>query len=137
MTQKKGTRALKGLRSVHNWRHWRWRSWPSFGILYYQDFKQLALFCSEVIYVALVTAVRALESLHDFVAAQRDIFDSFERAALSLPGVGQTYRHDSHRSRRRKIFADESGEQDVELDGRRKFQVETFNVAIDMLTQSL
>ena len=71
------------------------------------------------------------------VAAQRDFFDSFERAALSVPAVRQTYRHDSHRRRRRKIFADESGEQDVELDGRRKFQVETFNVAIDTLTQSL
>ena len=88
--------------------------------------------------IAIVTAVRALESLHDFVAAQRDIFDSFERAALSLPGVGQTYRHDSHRRKRHKIvFADKSGKQDIELDGRCRFEVETFNVAIDMLTQSL
>ena len=73
----------------------------------------------------------------DFLAAQRDFFDSFERAALSVPGVRQTYRHDSHRRRRRKIFADESGEQDVKLDGKRKFQVEVFNKALTRLLRAL
>ncbi len=52
----------------------------------------------------------------DFVAAQRDLFDSFESAALSVPGVSQTYRHESHHIKRCKTFADESGEQDIELE---------------------
>ena len=106
-----------------------------FGILYYPfQATSTVLLRGDI---ALLTAVRAFESLRDFVAAQRHFFDSFEMAALSVPGVSQTWRHDSHRRTIRKTFADESGEQDTELDGRRKFQVETFNVAIDTLTQSL
>lgn len=81
MTQKKGC-------SVHNWRCWRWHS--NFGILYYYDF--IAILQQSDI--ALDTAVRA----------QRDIFDRFKRAALNVPGVRQTYRHDSHCRKRRKTL---------------------------------
>lgn len=44
------------------------------------------------------------------------------------------YRHDSHHRKTRKTFADKSAEQDIEFNDRRKFQVETFNVAIHSLT---
>lgn len=87
--------------------------------------------------VSLGTAVSALESLHDFVAAQRDRFDHFEQVALGEPGITRDYRQDTRRKKRRKTFADESRENATEFDGRDSFQIETFNVAIDMLTQCL
>lgn len=87
--------------------------------------------------LSLDCAVRSLESLCDFVSAQRDLFDEYERAAMSVPGVNDAYKRDMMRQRKRKTFFDETSEESVELGGKRRFQVETFNVAIDRLVQSL
>lgn len=45
---------------------------------------------------------------HDIVDMQGELSDSFERVDLSVPGVSQAYRHDSHHRERYKGFADES-----------------------------
>lgn len=49
-----------------------------------------------------------------------------------MPGVSQMYKHDLQRTRKRKQFED-SAENDAAFDGKGKFQIETFNVAIDNL----
>ncbi len=54
----------------------------------------------------LLTAVRLLESLREFVSAQRELFEHFERSALSVPGVCQSYKHEVNRIKKRKTFAD-------------------------------
>lgn len=87
--------------------------------------------------IDLMTAVRLLKSLRDFVLAQRGIFTDFEREALAVPGVCQTYKYDLQRTRKRKRFEDDSAEKDAVFDGKSKFQIETFNVAIDKLVSCL
>lgn len=87
--------------------------------------------------LSLDCAVRSLQSLCSFVSAQRDLFEDYERAAKSVPGVNDAYKHDVTRQRKRKTFFDEASEESVELGGKRRFQVHTFNVAIDRLAQSL
>ncbi|KAL7395864.1 hypothetical protein ABVT39_024568 [Epinephelus coioides] len=87
--------------------------------------------------IELMTAVRLLRSLREFVSAQRDLFTDFEKEALAVPGVCQTYKYDLQRTRKRKRFEDDSAEKDAVFDGKSKFQIETFSVAIDKLVSCL
>jgi len=84
-----------------------------------------------------MTAVYLLISLRDFVSAQRGLLTDFENEALAVPGVCQTYKNDLQRTRKRKRFQDDSAEKDAVFDGKSKFQIETFNVAMDKLVSCL
>lgn len=81
--------------------------------------------------IDISVAAQLLSSLRDFVAGLRDQFEAFERAALNVTGVSQSYKHNLQRKRKRKTFADESSEPGVTLEGREKFKIETFYVVID------
>jgi len=89
--------------------------------------------------INILTAVNLLQSLRAFVSSQRDQFDVYEKAALNVTGVLQTYKRDLQRSRKCKTFADEGGADDVSSlrDGRNQFKVETFYVIIDKLVSCL
>uniref|UniRef100_A0A671MRE6 HAT C-terminal dimerisation domain-containing protein n=1 Tax=Sinocyclocheilus anshuiensis TaxID=1608454 RepID=A0A671MRE6_9TELE len=87
--------------------------------------------------IDIFTATHLISSLQDFVAAQRDGFEAFERAAMNVSGVSLCYKRDIQRAKKRKTMADESAEPDVLHDGRDQFRVETFNVIIDKLTSCL
>uniref|UniRef100_A0A671MPV2 DUF4371 domain-containing protein n=1 Tax=Sinocyclocheilus anshuiensis TaxID=1608454 RepID=A0A671MPV2_9TELE len=87
--------------------------------------------------IDIFTATPLISSLQDFVAAQRDGFEAFERAAMNVSGVSLCYKRDIQRAKKRKTMADESAEPDVLHDGRDQFRVETFNVIIDKLTSCL
>ncbi len=54
-----------------------------------------------------------------------------------MPGVCHTYKYDLQRTRKRRRFEDDSAENDTVFDGRSKFQIETFNVAINNLVSCL
>ena len=86
--------------------------------------------------ISIFTAVRLLESLQEFIAALRDEFESFEVAALNLPFVSHSYKHDLQRSRKRKSFSDDT-DPVVVLDGREKLRIKTLNVVIDKLMSCL
>lgn len=51
--------------------------------------------------------------------------------------VTHFYQHETQRVRKRKIFADESTENDEILNGSQRFKVETYNVIIDNLLSCL
>ncbi len=65
----------------------------------------------------LDTAQLLLESLHSFVAKLRDQFSQFEKSSWDMKCVTQFYQHETQRRRKRKIFADESMENDEILNG--------------------
>ncbi|CAB1423762.1 unnamed protein product [Pleuronectes platessa] len=46
-------------------------------------------------------------------SAQRGLFTDFEREALAVPGMCQTYKYDLQRTRKRKRFEDDSAEKDA------------------------
>lgn len=54
-----------------------------------------------------------------------------------MPGVCQSYKHEVHRIKKRKTFADETTDGDVGLSGSHTFKVDTFNVTIDNLVSCL
>lgn len=85
----------------------------------------------------LMSAVRLFESLRSWVVSLRDQFDHFERSAKNIPGVCQSYKDELQRAKKRKAFSDESTEHEVTLNGRERYQVETFNVIIDKLVSCL
>lgn len=85
----------------------------------------------------LMTAVHLLESLHTYVASLRGQFADFETSARAVTGVTQTYQDETHRWSKRKAFVDETVDNEVVLNGSKKFQVETFNVIIDSLLSGL
>ena len=70
--------------------------------------------------IELMTAVRLLILLRDFVSAQRGLFTDFENEALAVPGVCQTYKYDLQRTRKCKRFEDDSAEKDAVFDGKSK-----------------
>lgn len=83
----------------------------------------------------LLTATQLLSSLRDFVAAQRDQFEKFERAALN---VSTSVTKDFRQCRlKRKARDDESPVPGVVLNGRDKFRVETFYEIISKLGSCL
>ncbi len=67
--------------------------------------------------INLDTAQRLLESLHSFVATLRDQSSQFEKSSRDMKCVTQFYQHETQRGRKRKIFADESTENDEILNG--------------------
>lgn len=85
----------------------------------------------------LSTAVSLLESLRSWVFSLRDKFDQFETSAKSVPDICQSYRDELQRTKKRKIFLDESTEHEVTLKGRERYKVETFCVTIDKLVSCL
>lgn len=89
--------------------------------------------------VTLDTAERLLESLRSYVAMQRDQFEKYENAARDIEGVSRLYEEETKRVRKRKTFPDESGESDalLNLDGSRRFKVETYNVILDKMLSCL
>ncbi len=80
----------------------------------------------------LDTAQLLLESLHSFVAKLRDQFSQFEKSSWDMKCVTQFYQHETQRRRKRKIFADESMENDEILNGSN-FRWKTYNVISDRL----
>lgn len=44
--------------------------------------------------IDIFTATRLISSLLEFVAAQRDGFEAFERAAMNVSGVSHCYKRD-------------------------------------------
>lgn len=85
----------------------------------------------------LKTAVCLLESLHTYITSLRGQFADFETSARAVTGVTQTYQSETHRRTKRRVFDDETGDNEVVLSGSKKFQVETFNMIIDSLLSGL
>ena len=67
----------------------------------------------------------------------RDQFHQFENSAKTIPDVCQSYRDELHRSKKRKVFSDESTRHEITLTGQEQYQVATFNVIIDKLVSCL
>lgn len=82
----------------------------------------------------LSAATKQIHTLEAFIAEKRDEFDKYEQATIALLGCETpTY----NRIRKRKIFPDETGENEVEFDGRSAFRIKVYLKIIDSLKSNL
>jgi hypothetical protein len=81
-------------------------------------------------------AVELYRTLIQAVKDARDRFDSFEKKAMET-SCQLKYEMDITRKKKRKLPADESRENEVELTGRESFKVNTFFVILDCLLTEL
>ncbi|XP_044592940.1 uncharacterized protein LOC123270860 [Cotesia glomerata] len=70
------------------------------------------------------------------VADTRNEFEIYEKNALKISEI-QDYKTTVSRQRKRKLYADETRDGDVQLSGRDQFRVNTFNVILDNLGSEL
>lgn len=87
----------------------------------------------------IFTSIELLKSLVSFVQTLRGNFDStngIENEAATLVDDA-TYKEDISRTRKRKLFFDESKENEVHLSGKEKFKVEAHYVICDSIIQDL
>ncbi|KAL7394734.1 hypothetical protein ABVT39_003117 [Epinephelus coioides] len=86
----------------------------------------------------LATALGLLRSLHSYVGILREQFAELEESACAVSAT-QNYQFDTRHVKKRKKFADESGD-DNEIaftDSSQRFKVETYYVIIDRLCSCL
>lgn len=82
----------------------------------------------------LTAATKQLHTLESYVHGKRDEFDNYEQSTIALLGCETpTY----SRVRKRKIFADETNENEMEFDGRSAFRTNVFLRVIDSLISNL
>ncbi|XP_055908461.1 zinc finger MYM-type protein 1-like [Eupeodes corollae] len=81
--------------------------------------------------IELTTAVDLLKSLLHFLASQRELFDEYEMQANQKTNI--EYSDENQRVRRRKKYHDEGSGEEVLLNGKQKFKIETYLPILDML----
>ncbi|XP_055910467.1 zinc finger MYM-type protein 1-like [Eupeodes corollae] len=81
--------------------------------------------------IELTTAVDLLKSLLHFLASQRELFDEYEMQANQKTNI--EYSDENQRVRKRKKYHDEGSGEEVLLNGKQKFKIETYLPILDML----
>lgn len=80
---------------------------------------------------SLSTAITLFTSLAEFIQKQRNNFDEFEAKAAKI--APKEYKNEKNRKRNRKLFFDENLNNNVVLEGREYFKVNTFYILCDKL----
>ncbi|XP_055843517.1 uncharacterized protein LOC129910240 [Episyrphus balteatus] len=81
--------------------------------------------------IELTTAVDLLKSLFHFLASQRELFDEYEMQANQKTNI--EYSDGNQRVKGRKKYHDEGSGEEVLLNGKQKFKIETYLPILDML----
>lgn len=88
--------------------------------------------------LCLTTAVALLQSLATFIQDVRNDFQKIEDEASPLITSAELSYHDEgRRHKKRKVFFDETPDNEVVLSGKQKFVVNTMNVVCDRLIAEL
>lgn len=87
--------------------------------------------------VDLQTVTELYKFLYEFVRNELENFKYFEEMAMEVSVIKEYENETSKRKRKRKIFADKTPEEEIEIIASEHFKVQTYIVIIDRLSTEL